>query len=75
MMMSVLMVLDLMMLVIPAPILMALKEMENLNRVNQILVILDKDESDQLGLTGFAIFAAHTYDLNNDEHNWTALSA
>ncbi len=36
--------------------------------------ILDKDESDQLGLTGFAIFPAHTYDLNNDEHNWGALS-
>ena len=36
--------------------------------------ILDKDESDQLGLTGFAIFAAHTYDLNNDEANWTLLS-
>ncbi len=37
--------------------------------------ILDKDESDQLGLTGFAIFAVHTYDLNNDERNWAALSA
>ena len=37
--------------------------------------ILDKDESDQLGLTGFAIFAVHTYDLNNDERNWNALSA
>ena len=37
--------------------------------------ILDKDESDQLGLTGFAIFAVHTYDLNNDEKNWKALSA
>ena len=37
--------------------------------------ILDKDESDQLGLTGFAIFATHTYDLNNDEKNWQALSA
>jgi hypothetical protein len=36
--------------------------------------ILDKDESDQLGLTGFQIFAAHLYDLNNDEHNWPALS-
>jgi len=36
--------------------------------------ILDKDESDQLGLTGFAIFAVHTYDLNNDENNWEALS-
>lgn len=37
--------------------------------------ILDKDESDQLGLTGFLIAAAHTYDLNNDERNWGALSA
>ncbi len=37
--------------------------------------ILDKDESDQLGLTGFAIFATHTYDLNNDDKNWQALSA
>jgi hypothetical protein len=37
--------------------------------------ILDKDESDQLGLTGFVISAVHTYDLNNDEKNWTALSA
>ncbi len=36
--------------------------------------ILDKDESDQLGLTGFAIFAVHTYDLNNDANNWDALS-
>ena len=36
---------------------------------------LDKDESDQLGLTGFLISAVHTYDLNNDERNWTALSA
>jgi hypothetical protein len=36
---------------------------------------LDKDESDQLGLTGFLIFAVHTYDLNNDERNWGALSS
>ena len=36
--------------------------------------ILDKDESDQLGLTGFQIFAVHTYDLNNDEANWRALA-
>jgi hypothetical protein len=36
--------------------------------------ILDKDESDQLGLTGFYIFPTHEYDLNNDEHNWGALS-
>ncbi len=38
--------------------------------------ILDKNESDQLGLTGFLIFPAHTpYDLDNDEQNWQALSA
>ena len=37
--------------------------------------MLDKDESDQLGLTGFLISAVHTYDLNNDERNWQALSA
>jgi hypothetical protein len=36
--------------------------------------ILDKDESDQLGLTGFLIAAVHTYDLNNDERNWTAFT-
>lgn len=36
--------------------------------------ILDKDESDQLGLTGFAIFQTHRYDLNNDEVNWEVLS-
>jgi hypothetical protein len=37
--------------------------------------ILDKDESDQLGLTGFQIAAVHTYDLNNDERNWTAFTS
>ena len=37
--------------------------------------ILDKDESDQLGLTGFKIFSTHTYDLNNDENNWGALAS
>ncbi len=38
--------------------------------------VLDKNESDQLGLTGFLIFPAHTpYDLDNDEENWQALSA
>ncbi|MGA7160266.1 MAG: hypothetical protein WBZ48_04650 [Bacteroidota bacterium] len=37
--------------------------------------ILDKDESDQIGLTGFIINAVHTYDLNNDERNWTAFSS
>ncbi len=37
---------------------------------------LDKDESDQLGLTGFLIFPVHTpYDLDNDEENWQALSS
>ncbi|HYQ87036.1 MAG TPA: hypothetical protein VES59_07330 [Bacteroidota bacterium] len=36
---------------------------------------LDKDESDQLGLTGFLIANVHTYDLNNDERNWTALTS
>ncbi len=35
---------------------------------------LDKDESDQLGLTGFLIAAVHTYDLNNDEGNWKAFT-
>jgi len=37
--------------------------------------ILDKDESDQLGLTGFAIYAVHLYELNRDEENWQVLSA
>lgn len=36
--------------------------------------ILDKDESDQLGLTGFAIFPVHKYELNRDEENWEVLS-
>lgn len=36
--------------------------------------ILDKDESDQLGLTGFAIFPVHKYELNRDEENWKVLS-
>jgi len=36
--------------------------------------ILDKDESDQLGLTGFQIYAVHTYELDNDEENWEVLS-
>ncbi len=35
---------------------------------------LDKDESDQLGLTGFAIFPTHRYELRNDEENWGVLS-
>lgn len=38
--------------------------------------ILDKDESDQLGLTGFKISAVHDpNDLNNDEANWKLFSA
>lgn len=38
--------------------------------------MLDKDESDQLGLTGFLIFPTHTpYDLDNDEENWKGLSS
>ncbi len=36
--------------------------------------ILDKDESDQLGLTGFKIFSTHTYELNRDEENWEVLA-
>ncbi|MCX6173126.1 MAG: hypothetical protein NTZ27_00015 [Ignavibacteriales bacterium] len=36
--------------------------------------ILDKDESDQLGLTGFAIYPVHKYELNKDEENWKVLS-
>ncbi|UCH11138.1 MAG: hypothetical protein JSU61_04410 [Fidelibacterota bacterium] len=30
----------------------------------------DKDESDQLGLTGFKVFPVHEYELINDEENW-----
>ncbi len=37
--------------------------------------ILDKDESDQIGLTGFIISAVHKYDLNDDERNWKAFSS
>ncbi len=36
--------------------------------------ILDKDESDQLGLTGFKIFSTHTHELLLDEENWEVLS-
>jgi hypothetical protein len=36
--------------------------------------LLDKDESDQLGLTGFKIFAVHDHELWNDEENWEVLS-
>lgn len=31
---------------------------------------LDKDESDQIGLTGFAVFDVHRYELINDEENF-----
>jgi len=31
---------------------------------------LDKDESDQIGLTGFRIFPVHTYELWNENQNW-----
>ncbi|MBD3223181.1 MAG: hypothetical protein GF313_00515 [Caldithrix sp.] len=30
----------------------------------------DKDESDQIGLTGFRIFPVHKYELWNEEQNW-----
>ena len=36
--------------------------------------LLDKDESDQLGLTGFKIFAVHLHELLLDEENWDVLS-
>lgn len=36
--------------------------------------ILDKDESDQIGLTGFSIFYVHFYELHNDEQNWQVLT-
>ncbi len=36
--------------------------------------ILDKDESDQIGLTGFSIFPVHFYELHNDEQNWQVLT-
>ncbi|HLP16970.1 MAG TPA: hypothetical protein VK470_11965, partial [Bacteroidota bacterium] len=35
---------------------------------------LDKDESDQIGLTGFTIFPVHFYELHDDEQNWTVLT-
>jgi hypothetical protein len=37
--------------------------------------ILDKDESDQLGLTYYLNTNVHDYDLNDDERNWQALSS
>ena len=30
----------------------------------------DKDESDQMGLTGFSVFDVHEFELINDEQNW-----
>ncbi|MEK6650473.1 MAG: hypothetical protein AABY75_05815 [Bacteroidota bacterium] len=36
--------------------------------------ILDKDESDQIGLTGFSIFPVHFYELTDDEQNWGVLT-
>ena len=30
----------------------------------------DPDESDQIGLTGFRVFAVHDYELTDDEQNW-----
>lgn len=35
---------------------------------------LDKDESDQIGLTGFSIFPVHFYELHDDEQNWKVLT-
>ncbi len=30
----------------------------------------DKDESDQIGLTGFSVFDVHDFELKDDEENW-----
>lgn len=30
----------------------------------------DKDESDQIGLTGFRVFPVHTYELTNENQDW-----
>ncbi|MEX0720894.1 MAG: hypothetical protein WD059_09515 [Balneolaceae bacterium] len=35
---------------------------------------LDKDESDQIGLTGFQVFDVHQYELINDEENFRLFS-
>ncbi|MFZ0390708.1 MAG: hypothetical protein WAN36_09655, partial [Calditrichia bacterium] len=35
----------------------------------------DKDESDQIGLTGFRIFPVHTYELWNEEQNWNVFKS
>lgn len=36
---------------------------------------LDKDEADQIGLTGFRIFPVHTYELWNERQNWDIIRA
>ncbi len=36
---------------------------------------LDKDESDQLGLTGFQVFVLHEYKMENDEAYWNGLKS
>ena len=35
---------------------------------------LDKDESDQIGLTGFSVFDVHRFELTDDEENWRVFS-
>ncbi|RME38081.1 MAG: hypothetical protein D6788_08130, partial [Planctomycetota bacterium] len=35
----------------------------------------DKDESDQIGLTGFKIFPVHDFELWNEEQNWDVFRA
>ena len=35
----------------------------------------DKDESDQIGLTGFNVFVLHEYEMENDEAYWNGLRA
>ncbi len=36
---------------------------------------LDKDESDQIGLTGFSVFDVHRYELINEEENYRVFSS
>jgi hypothetical protein len=36
---------------------------------------LDKDESDQIGLTGFQVFVLHEYKMENDEAYWNGLKS
>jgi hypothetical protein len=40
-----------------------------------VLGITDLATPDSKGLTGVRAFAVHTYDLNNDERNWTVISS